>query len=63
MFGKGLLKEYFCKIFVKISTVRFNFNFSHYKSMEILSCHSDESAQAMATKNRLFVEPYIMNIF
>ena len=40
MFGRGLLKEHFCKSFVKINAY---FYFSHYKSMEILSCHSKES--------------------
>ena len=39
-FGRGLLKEHFCKTLVKISAVMIeiaintNFHFSHYKSME-----------------------------
>ena len=38
------------------------FNFSHYKSMQTLSCHSDKCTWAIATKNKLLVEAYIMNI-
>ena len=53
MFGRGLLEENFCKIFVKISAVRLNANFyvSFYKSiMEILSCNSNRSTSATAIK-------------
>ena len=47
IFGRGLLKEHFCKTFVKVSAVRYkkkaDCHFSHYKSMETLSCNSNES--------------------
>ena len=33
-----------------------NFHFSHYKSMETLSCHSNEMTWATAIKNIIFVE-------
>ena len=63
MFGRGLLKVHFCKYFVKISgseiAINANFHFSHYKSIEILSCHSSESND---NKNAIFVEADVMNI-
>ena len=39
-----------------------NFRFSHYKSMETLSCHSNQSAYATAIENNIFVEANAMNI-
>ena len=38
------------------------FHFPHYKSMEIVSCHSNESTWATATINIKFVEANVMNI-
>ena len=38
------------------------FQFSYYKSMEILSCHSNESTWATPIKNINFVEANVMNI-
>ena len=38
------------------------FHFSHYKSMETLSCHSNISVWATAIKNKPFVEANVMNI-
>ena len=35
---------------------------SHYKSMETLSWHSNESAWAMAIKSNIFVEANVMNM-
>ena len=46
---------------VKIPAVR-NFHFSHYKWIETLSCHSNETTWATAIKNKLFVEANVMNI-
>ena len=54
-FGGGLLKEHLCKTFVKISAMRAikaYFHISHYKSMETLSCHSNESTRATAIKTQ-----------
>ena len=80
IFATGLLKEHFCKTFVKVSAVRnkglleglmedwlcqISYTHkiktlltylltSHYKSMETISCHSDESTifvAANATHN------------
>ena len=38
-----------------------HFHFSHYKSMETLSCHSNQSAWATAMKNDSFVEVIVRN--
>ena len=47
MIGRGLLKEQLCKTFVKIicneTAIKAYFHFYHYKSMESLGCHSNES--------------------
>ena len=42
--------------------VQANFQFSHYKSMETLSCHNNQSINATARKNCHFVEANAMNI-
>ena len=67
MFGRGLLKEHLRKTFVKIScnetAIKVFFHFSHYKSMETLNCHSNESTWATAIKNITFVEANVMNMF
>ena len=39
-----------------------NFHFSHYKYMETLSCHSNESTQATTIKNIIYIEANVMNI-
>ena len=41
------------------TAIKTYFHFSHYKSMEILSCHS---TWATAIKNINFIEAYVMNI-
>ena len=64
MVGRGLLQEHFSKTFVKISAVteiNANFHFFHYKSMETLSCHSNETTWATAIKNIIYVETNAMN--
>ena len=61
---RGLLQEYFCKTLSKYLheiAINLNFHFSHCKSMEILSCHSNQSAWATATKNNIFVEAIVRN--
>ena len=40
-----------------------NFHFSHYKPVETVSCHSNESTWATAIKNITFVEANVMNIY
>ena len=55
-------QQTFIKKFCQNTSSETYFPFSYYKSMETLSCHSDESTWATAIKNRLFVEANVMNI-
>ena len=55
---RGLPKKHFCK--KKFNTCRetaknANFHFSHYKSMETISFHSNQSPYSIGTKTQLFV--------
>ena len=46
MAGRGLIQEHFCKIVSKYQQQHVNkcqLYLSHYKSMETLSCHSNET--------------------
>ena len=55
MVVRGLLQKNFSKTFVKISAVteiNANYHFSHYKNMETLSCHSNESTWATTIKTQ-----------
>ena len=67
MVGIGLLQKHFRKkTFVKISAVteiNANFHFSHYKYMEILSCHSNKSTWATTIKPIICVDANVMNIY
>ena len=67
MVGKGLLQKHFCKTFFKNicsnTEINANFHFSHYKSMETLSCHSNESTWAMTIKNIIYVGANVMNMY
>ena len=40
-----------------------NFHFSHYKSMETESCHSNQSSYLTGTKNNFFVEANARNMY
>ena len=42
--------------------IKAKFHFSHYKSMETLSCQSKKSTRATSTRNATFVEANVMNI-
>ena len=53
----------FCQNTCSEIAIKTYFHFSHYKSMETLSCHSNESTWATAIKNTHFVEANVMNIF
>ena len=61
----GLLNKHFCK--KKISNIPndlakiVNFHFSHYKSMETLSCHSNQSSYPTKIKNITFVEGNVLS--
>ena len=52
----------FCQNICNKTAIKANFHFSHYKSMETLSGHSNQSAYATAIKNNRFVEANAMNI-
>ena len=55
----GLLNKHFCKKKSNIPNDMakiVNFHFSHYKSMETLSCHSNQSSYPTEIKNITFVE-------
>ena len=60
----GLLNKHFCK---KKSNIPndlaeiVNFHFSHYKSMETLSCHSNQSSYPTEIKNTTFVEGKVLS--
>ena len=58
----GLLKKHFCKKNLNIcsETAKIaNFHFSHYKSMETISCHSNQSSYPIGTKNTIIRSPYL----
>ena len=61
----GLLNKHFCK--KKKSNIPndlakiVNFHFSHYKSMETLSCHSNQSSYPTEIKNITFVEVNVLS--
>ena len=56
----GLLNKHFCKkkksIISNDLAKIVNFHISHYKSMETLSCHSNQSSYPTEIKNITFVE-------
>ena len=59
---RGLLKKHFCKKSLNIcsETAKIaNFHFSHYKSMEAISCHSNQSSNPIGTKNNIIRSPYL----
>ena len=47
-----LLNKHFCKNKIQVSSGKMaDFHFSHYKSMETLSCHSNQSSYPPGIKN------------
>ena len=67
MVGRGQPQKHFCKTFFQNicnnTEINANFHFSHYKSMETLSCHSNESTWAITIKNVIYVEADVMNMY
>ena len=65
MVGKGLLQKHFCDFFFQNicsnTVINANFHFSYYKSMETLSCQSNESTWATTIKDIFYVEANVMN--
>ena len=56
----GLLNKHFCKNKILLSPIS-NFHFSHYKSMESLSCHSNQSSYLIKMKNITLVEGNVLS--
>ena len=59
-----LLNKHFCKInsnFPNDLAEIVNFHISHYKSMETLSCHSNQSFYPTKIKNITFVEGNVLS--
>ena len=57
---RGLLKKHFCKKKQNIcsETAKIaNFHFSYYKSMETITCHSNQSSYPIGTKNNIIRSP------
>ena len=54
---RGLLKKHFCRkknLNICSETAKIaTFHFSHYKSMETTSCHSNQSSYSIGTKNTI----------
>ena len=40
-----------------------NFNFSHYKSMGIISCHSNQSSYPTGIKNTSYIEANVLSMY
>ena len=67
---RGLLKKHICKKNLNICSETAeiaNFHFSHYKSMETIICHSNQSSYPIGTKKTiLFIPPtyrcYVWNM-
>ena len=60
----GQLNKHFCKktsYFHNDLAKIVNFHFSHYKSMETLSCHSNQSSYPTEIKNITFVEGNVLS--
>ena len=52
----------FCQNTCSAIAIKTYFHFSHYKSVETLSCHSNKNTWETAIKNNNFVEANVMNI-
>ena len=62
----GLLNKYICEKKSNISSETaetVNFQFSHYKSMGTISCHSNQSSYLTGIKNTPFVEANVLSMY
>ena len=63
----GLLNKHICgkkKSNISSETAEtVNFQFSHYKSMETISCHSKQNSYPTAIKNTTFVEANVLSMY
>ena len=60
---EGLLNKNICEKKNQISPVRLNFQFSNYKSMGTISCHSNQSSYPTGIKKTTFVEANVLSIY
>ena len=62
----GLLNKHIVKKKSNISSETaetVNFHFSHYKSMGIISCHSNQSSYPTGIKNTTIVEANVLSMY
>ena len=62
----GLLNKHICEKKSNISSKTaetVNFQFSHYKSMGTISCHSNQSSYPTGIKNTTFVEANVLSMY
>ena len=62
----GLLNKHMCEKKSNISSETaetVNFQFSHYKSMGTISCHSNQSSYPTGIKNTTFVEANVLSMY
>ena len=62
----GLLNKHICEKKSNISNETadtVNFQFSHYKSMGTISCHSNQSSYPTGIKNTTFVEANVLSMY
>ena len=62
----GLLNKHTCEKKSNISSETaetINFQFSHYKSMGTISCHSNQSSYPTGIKNITFVEANVLTMY
>ena len=59
---QGTFLKNFCQNICNEIEIKAYFHFSHYKSMETISYHSDESTWAMTIKNKIYVAN-VMNMY
>ena len=64
---RGQLNKHFCKNKFKISPIEteknVNTHFNHYKSMENISCHSNQSSYPTGIKNIIYVEANVLSMY
>ena len=62
----GLLNKHICEKKSNISSKTAEtvyFQFSHYKSMGTISCHSNQSSYPTGIKNTIFVEAIVLSMY
>ena len=63
---EGLHNKYFCKKKINVPNDLaeiVNFQFSHYKSMGTISCHSNQSSYPTGIKDTTYVEANVLSMY